>query len=45
MILITEKDAVKCRLLKEIANDPRIWVVPVDVEVDAGVMEKILKKL
>lgn len=45
MILITEKDAVKCRQSKEIAADKRIWVVAVEAEMDAGVMEKILKKL
>jgi len=45
MILITEKDAVKCRQSKEIAADVRIWVVAVEAEIDASVMEKILKKL
>ncbi|MCD6025702.1 MAG: lpxK [Solimicrobium sp.] len=45
MILITEKDAVKCRQLKNIATDPRIWVVVVEVEVDVDVIEKIIKKL
>lgn len=45
MILITEKDAVKCRLLKEIANDPRIWVVPVNTEVGEGVIEIVLNKI
>jgi tetraacyldisaccharide 4'-kinase len=45
LILITEKDAVKCRLSKEIAADSRIWVVAVEAEIDAIVMEKILKKL
>jgi tetraacyldisaccharide 4'-kinase len=28
VILITEKDAVKCRAIEAIRNDPRIWVVP-----------------
>jgi tetraacyldisaccharide 4'-kinase len=45
MILITEKDAVKCRLLNEIATDPRIWVVGVEADLDAGLMEAILNKL
>jgi len=45
MILITEKDAVKCRGLKEIADDPRIWVVAVEAAVAPGVIHAILKKL
>jgi tetraacyldisaccharide 4'-kinase len=45
LILITEKDAVKCRLSPEIAADPRIWVVAVTAQVDAGVLEKILNKI
>lgn len=45
MILITEKDAVKCRQVQEIASDPRIWVVAVVAQVEAGVLEKILKLL
>ena len=45
MILITEKDAVKCRQVPEIASDPRIWVVAVVAQVEAGVLEKILKLL
>jgi len=45
LILITEKDAVKCRLSKEIAADPRIWVVAVEAELGAGMIEGILKQL
>ncbi|PRC94908.1 tetraacyldisaccharide 4'-kinase [Solimicrobium silvestre] len=45
MILITEKDAVKCRQLKEIANDPRIWVVAVEAQIETSVVVKILQKL
>lgn len=45
VILITEKDAVKCRQTNGIASDARIWVVMAEAEMDAGVMEKILKKL
>ena len=45
LILITEKDAVKCRQSKEIAADARIWVVPVEAELDAGIMDRILAKL
>ncbi|NUT13344.1 MAG: tetraacyldisaccharide 4'-kinase, partial [Cupriavidus sp.] len=37
VILITEKDAVKC----ERFDDPRIWVVPTRPVIDAGLIEKI----
>ena len=33
-ILITEKDAVKCRQIPALKNDARIWVVPVDAHID-----------
>jgi len=45
MILITEKDAVKCRLLKEIADDPRIWVVGVEADLEPGLIDDLLKRL
>jgi tetraacyldisaccharide 4'-kinase len=45
IILITEKDAVKCRHIDGIKNDPRLWVVPVTARIDAGAAEKILEKL
>lgn len=34
IILITEKDAVKCSQIEEIKSDDRIWVVPARVEID-----------
>lgn len=34
IILITEKDAVKCAQIEEIVSDERIWVVPARVEID-----------
>ena len=34
IILITEKDAVKCAQIEEIVSDERIWVVPAQVEID-----------
>lgn len=40
VILITEKDAVKCDRLRE-PVDPRIWVVPTTPVIDAGLIEKI----
>ena len=34
IILITEKDAVKCAQIEEIVSDDRIWVVPARIEID-----------
>ena len=45
IILITEKDAVKCRNLEALKNDPRLWVVPVSAQVDAALPERIVEKL
>lgn len=41
VILITEKDAVKCGHL----TDPRIWVVPTNPVVDAGLIELVRNKV
>lgn len=45
IILITEKDAVKCRLHDALKNDARLWVVPVDAQPESVLLEKILEKL
>ncbi len=45
IILITEKDAVKCRQIDNIKNDPRVWVVPVTAHIDDALAERILEKL
>jgi tetraacyldisaccharide 4'-kinase len=45
IILITEKDAVKCRHIEAIKSDPRLWVVPVSAQVDTALPEKIVEKL
>ena len=45
IILITEKDAVKCRHIEAIKNDPRLWVVPVSAQVDTALPGKIVEKL
>lgn len=45
IILITEKDAVKCRQISEISADARIWVVAVSAEIESGVIDTILKKM
>ena len=48
LILITEKDAVKCRQIETIKHDPRIWVVPVTAQIDPALshqIHQILEKL
>ena len=45
LILITEKDAVKCREIAALANDPRIWVVPVSAQLAAPLADYIVEKL
>ena len=44
LILITEKDAVKCMQLESIKNDPRMWVVPVTARIDRTLAERIMEK-
>ena len=44
IILITEKDAVKCRQIDEIKDDPRLWVVPVSARIDAALALHIVEK-
>jgi tetraacyldisaccharide 4'-kinase len=44
VILITEKDAVKCRQLENINNDPRLWVVPVAAQIDPALAAHIVEK-
>ncbi|MDO8306299.1 tetraacyldisaccharide 4'-kinase [Herminiimonas sp.] len=45
VILITEKDAVKCRQNDALRNDPRFWVVPVTAHLDGALAEQIVEKL
>ncbi|MBU6291972.1 MAG: tetraacyldisaccharide 4'-kinase, partial [Burkholderiales bacterium] len=45
MILITEKDAVKCTGTHELASDARLWVVPVVVAIDEPLLDNIVEKL
>lgn len=45
MILITEKDAVKCAGTRELAGDARLWVVPVVVAIDELLLDNIVEKL
>ena len=44
-ILITEKDAVKCRQIPEIAADSRIWVVGYEVSLERYLLNLIDKKV
>jgi tetraacyldisaccharide 4'-kinase len=44
VILITEKDAVKCMQLETMKNDPRLWVVPVTARIDRALSERIVEK-
>ena len=45
IILITEKDAVKCSRIDILRNDPRIWVVPVTAQIDRALVQHIVEKL
>lgn len=45
IILITEKDAVKCVQQEMLKNDPRLWVVPVTARIDGTLAEQIVEKL
>jgi tetraacyldisaccharide 4'-kinase len=45
IILITEKDAVKCRRIAGIGHDARLWVVPVEASIAGTLAQDILEKL
>ena len=45
VILITEKDAVKCAQIEALKTDPRLWVVPVAACLDGPLAELIVEKL
>ena len=45
LILITEKDAVKCRHIPALRDDPRVWVVPVTAQIACDFAALILEKL
>lgn len=45
LILITEKDAVKCRHIPALAQDARLMVVPVAAQLDAALAAQIVEKL
>ena len=45
VILMTEKDAVKCQAVDGLKNDHRMWVVPVTAQVDDALLTLIDNKL
>ena len=44
IILITAKDAVKCARIPEIKNDDRIWVIGLEVVLDAYLVDIVDQK-
>jgi len=44
-ILITEKDAVKCRADQTLSHDERLWVVPLRVNLDGALTDMIETRL
>lgn len=45
MILITEKDAVKCARINTLADDARLWVVPVTAAIAEPLVDNIVETL
>jgi tetraacyldisaccharide 4'-kinase len=45
VILITEKDAVKCRQHPVLRHDARLWFVPVTAQIDSALGHQLLEKL
>ena len=45
IILITEKDAVKCVRTEAIASDSRLWVVPVQAAIDGPLSKHLVENL
>ncbi len=43
--LVTEKDAVKCAANPSLANDARLFVVPLEARVDAGLFDLIQSRI
>lgn len=44
IILVTEKDAVKCAQIENLKDDPRLWVVPVTAHIDTALALQIVEK-
>lgn len=45
LIFITGKDAVKCARIPEIARDPRIWVVGLEVKLDSYLIDFVSSRI
>jgi tetraacyldisaccharide 4'-kinase len=45
VILITEKDAVKCKQLNDYKDDERIWVLPITVDLPNDFVAQMLEIL
>ncbi|MCS6766384.1 MAG: tetraacyldisaccharide 4'-kinase [Candidatus Protistobacter heckmanni] len=45
LILMTEKDAVKCAASDEIRKDPRIWTVPAEAALPPGMAQAVAARL
>ncbi len=45
IIFITEKDAVKCRKHKDLKNDTRIYVVPLEIVLDKYLVDFVVRKI
>jgi tetraacyldisaccharide 4'-kinase len=45
IVLITEKDAVKCEGVESLRRDPRIWVVPLVAQIPDTLVDRIVTRL
>jgi tetraacyldisaccharide 4'-kinase len=45
VILITEKDAVKCERISALRRDPRFWVVPLLARIDSALVDRLAAAL
>ena len=45
LILVTDKDAVKCARIEALAADPRLWTVPVTANIAGPLADNIVEKL
>ncbi len=45
VILVTDKDAVKCARIAALAADRRLWAVPVEASIDGPLADQIVEKL
>jgi tetraacyldisaccharide 4'-kinase len=45
LVLVTEKDAVKCERIDALRKDPRIWVVPLQARIDDRLVDFVAARL